>query len=164
MKMSAWVPVCCACMVLSGVAARSATEQWSVMSTNTPFIVMADGKGGCGIARITSGSQGEILWVDATGAVIYQKGVSNVIVGAVLDVAPDHLLYADGSQNSSNVVVHVVDSKHVDTTLPAAPDTINKPPGHFPFSQTRMDDAKGFFVIRTDTNTLEYSVVRFSSK
>ena len=50
------------------------------------------------------------------------------------------------------------------TKAPASGETMNMLPGPFPLVRVRMDDAKGFFVIRTDTNTQENAVIRFKNK
>ena len=143
--------------------AAAATEQWTYDGLTGVFQLVADGAGGCAMTRIGGSSMysGEVVWLNNRGELIYQDGLSNTIYGGgIMVCTPAQLVYGD--VRGSNIVIHVSQSGAV--TLPAEPNTMNTSPLYLPIYQHVLADSKGFFAVRTDTNTLAVSVVRYSNK
>jgi hypothetical protein len=151
-------------LVAAGCAsARAATEAWTYSGLTGIFQIVADGAGGCAMTRMDSGDvqDGEVVWLDKKGALLYQAGISNVLRGGILVCTSKHLVYSD--LRATNLVIHVA-LDGTATVLPAAANTFNRSSAALPIYQQAMADAKGFFAIRTDTNTLAATLVRYDNK
>ncbi len=151
------------CALLACVGAQAATEQWTYSGLTGIFQIVADGVGGCAMTRIIGGFDDscDVVWLNKKGELLYQDGISNVLRGGILVCTPKNLVYAD--VRATNMVVHVA-ANGTATTLPAAAHTLNRPPLPYPIYWHLMADSKGFFAIRTDTNTLAATLVRYSNK
>lgn len=150
--------------ILAAGAAGGATEEWTYGGLSGVVQLVANGSGGCVLTRSTGVgvNKGEIVWLDAAGQVRYLAGVSNLIHGGgILVSTPTDLVYGDLWQ--TKVVVHV-NAKGEATIVPAAPGTVNGSPATVPLHFQRMDDKKGFFAVRVNTNTAAATVVRYSYK
>ena len=150
----------CAGMMLT-CASRAATVQWSYPGTSMIFQVVADGKGGCAFSRVFLPQQGELTWLDKAGAVVYQTGLSNAIVGGVIACTDKYVVFADARPER---VVFLVDSSGSAVQVPAPPGSVNRSPGQFPFCQRRLYDTKGFFAVNTNGASTEVTLVRYSNK
>jgi len=149
--------------VLACACAQAATEQWTYSGLTGIFQIVVDGAGGCAMTRYAGsfGDDSDIVWLNKKGALIYRAGVSNVLHGGIMACTPKNLVYAD--MRDTNLVVHVA-ADSTATILPAAANTLNRTPLPYPIYWQRMADSKGFFAIRTDTNTMATTLVRYSNK
>lgn len=143
--------------------AAAATEQWTYDALTGVFQLVADGGGGGAMTRISGSSMyhGDIVWLNNRGELIYHAGVSNIVQGGgIMVCTPTQLVYGD--VRGSNIVMHVTTDG--EALVPAEPNTMNTSPLYLPIYQHVLADSKGFFAVRTDTNTLAVSVVRYSNK
>jgi hypothetical protein len=151
-------------LVAAGCAsARAATEAWTYSGLTGIFQIVADGAGGCAITHTATRfmENGEVVWLDKKGALLYQAGISNVLHTGILICTPKNLVYSD--MRATNLAIHVA-LDGTATLLPAAADTFNRAPSQYPIYQQFLADAKGFFAVRTDTNTMAATLVRYTNK
>jgi hypothetical protein len=154
-------------VLLSALAlgAFAATEEWRYGGTNVIFQIIADGKGGCAVTRVIdiSGTSlnGDVLWFDKKGQLLYQSGLSNIIAGGIAACTTENLVYCD--MRATNVVIHVT-ADGTATVLPAMAGTLNRIPIFFYISDTRVSDKQGFFASESDTNANSVALVRYRHK
>lgn len=155
---------CVFAVIVAAAAARGATEEWTYGGLSGVVQLVADGSGGCAFTRRTggSGNKGEVVWLDQAGQVRYQAGLSNLVHGGgIMMSTPTDLVYGD--LWATKLVIHV-NAKGEAAIVPAAANTVNASPAFFPLYHQRMDDKKGFFAVRMNTNTAAATVVRYSYK
>ncbi len=145
---------------------NAATEDWSYDGLSNIFQVVTDGKGGCAMTRSTNSLDNiELVWLDKTGALIYQTTISNYIISAIIDCTPTQLLFSD---YRSHPVFIQVDENGVETIVPSPAGKFNMLPGtgstRFPVINTRLNDRKGFFLVRSSTNDTGATLIRYKNK
>jgi hypothetical protein len=148
---------------LTCACAQAATEEWTYGGLTGVLQVVADGAGGCAMTRFTDGpyDYSDVVWLDKNGALLYQAALSNALRAGILVCTPKHLVYSD--MRETNLVMYVAQDGTA-TMLPAAANTFNRSPALYPLYWQSMADRKGFFAIRTDTNTQAATLVRYTNK
>ena len=147
-------------------ASKAATEEWSYDGLSNIFQVVTDGKGGCAMTRCTNTIENiELHWLDKTGTLIYQTTLSNILTSSIIECTPKHLLFAD---YRSHPVFIQVDDKGVESVIPSSPGKYNMLPGTdlipIPMINTKLDDSKGFFLVRSSTNDSGATLIRYKNK
>jgi len=151
-----------ACILAACWCARSlaATEEWSFPGSNGVYQLVTDGKGGCAFVRLEVAGM-RMIWLDHKGEVRFQKPI---ILGAqaILALSKNYLYYLDYSPPGQAVVQ--VDKKGADARIATDAQSIPQVPALWAVPENSVGDKKGFFVVRIETNTAQYTVSRFSNK
>ena len=146
------------------IPVESATEEWSYdCGSNIVYQAYTDGKGGAAMVYGSTSTNITLVWFDKKGDIIYQTGLSNIMVMGIAGCTSKDLIYTDIYPDTGVHVFHV-NSKGDKETIPADPNTFNTTMALGPSYGSKSDDKKGFFVSFTDTNTLNTSFVRYRNK
>ncbi len=150
---------------LLSFSANAATEDWTYDGLSNIFQIVADGKGGCAMTRSTNSVENfELIWLDKTGTLIYQTTLSNIVSSTIIDCTPKQLLFAD---YRSRPVFIQVDNKGVETIVPSSAGKYNMLPGveliPVPVINSRIDDKKGYFLVRSSTNQNSATLIRYKN-
>ncbi len=152
--------------LLFSFSIKAATEDWSYDGLSNIFQVVIDGKGGCAMTRSTNSLDNiELVWLDKTGALIYQTTITNFVISTIIDCTPKQLLFSDYRPHP---VFIQVDNQGVETIVPSPAGKYNMLPGagamHFPIINTKLNDRKGFFLVRSSTNDTGATLIRYKNK
>ena len=106
----------------------------------------------------------ELIWLDKKGTLIYQTTLSNIVSSTIIDCTPKQLLFAD---YRSGPVFIQVDNKGVETIVPSSAGKYNMLPGveliPVPVINSRIDDKKGYFLVRSSTNENAATLIRYKN-
>jgi len=164
MKITFSLLILFALAVVFTISVESATEEWSYdCGSNLVYQALADGKGGAAMIFGYTPTNVTLVWFDKKGSVIYQTGLSNVMVFGIVGCTSKDLIYSDLYPDTGIQVFHV-NSKGDKETIPADPGTFNTPTAMVPYYSNKSNDKKGFFVSFTDTNNPNTFFVRYRNK
>ncbi len=147
-------------------SANAASEDWTYDGLSNIFQVVADGKGGCAIVRSTNSiDNSELVWLDKKGQQIYQTTISNCIRNSIINCSSKQLLFTDFRPTP---VFIQVDNNGTESVVPSPAGKYNMLPatGTTPLAviNTKIDDKKGFFLVRSSTNQNGATLIRYKNK
>ncbi len=147
-------------------SAKAATEDWTFDSLSNIFQIVSDGKGGCAMIHNTNSLVSpKLVWLDKSGQEIYQTTLSNIQVSTIMQCTPKQLLFSD---HRSTPVFIQVDDQGVETIVPSSAGKYNMLPGleviPVPTINNKLDDKKGFFLVRSSTNGNATKLIRYKNK
>ena len=155
----------CSCC-LASLTLVAVTEQWRYDTGEEVLQVVADGKGGCAVFYGGTNSTYSCVWLDRKGRILYQaSGPGSGPFGiGITACSPKQLLYADFS-----TFPQLVQVRKQRAPVPVAAlggFVIGTPfaPVPIPVPSSQVGDRKGFFVVNTNTNAEEDTVIRYSYK
>jgi hypothetical protein len=162
--MKAWMLLLIAGL-LACLALHAATEQWRYATGQRVAQILADGKGGCAVLYGDTNDHFTIVWLDKKGAVRYQQSgqlSSGPPLAMLAACTSKQLLHSDLSIFYQLVQVNKKGEPRAVAALGGF--VLGSPLFPAPFALSDTGDRKGFFVLNTDTNTSEDTVVRYRFK
>ena len=159
-------------VIALGCAVGSAlTEQWRHPVDGEIFQVLADGKGGCGIAVLVTDDVFRVEWIDKKGEVLFDSGKMGgvfsigTLSGPIHECTPRQLVFT-----GTYFFPYLIQVTRAGKILPAfalGGFVLGSPYSTTPIMSlpsSRFTDKKGFFVINVDTNTEAQTLVRYTYK
>jgi|GEM_PF-539386 len=147
-------------------SAKAASEVWTYDGLSNIFQVVADGKGGCAMTRCTNSiDNAEIVWLDNKGQLIFQTSISNIIKSSIIMCTPKHLLFTDFRPDPVFIQVDNNGTESV-VSSPSGKYNMVPGPGTIPVGilNSKIDDKKGFFLVRSATNENGATLIRYKNK
>lgn len=153
-----------AVVLMSGcLAAWGLTEEWRYAANAAVAQIVSDGKGGCALVERATNDICHVVWLNKKGEVVQVVGpIPFSSIGPTINECTPKQLLVTAMLGIPMMVQ--ADTKGKVTPLVALNGFVIGFYAPAPYALNRMGDAKGFFVVNVNTNTLAYSVVRYRYK
>jgi hypothetical protein len=151
--------VVCGC-----VTALAVTEQWRYAVRASVQQIVSDSKGGCVVSDRDVSNFVSVVWLTSKGAVQFTSGVvTGSPIGAMIhDCTASQLLYT--GTPGFPMMVQVSKKGTMTPVVAIGGYLFGNPMIIPPYSASRLQDKKGFFVVNVNTNSGVESVVRYLYK